>query len=413
MQERRTLVTDTGNPKETNEKTLDATQHDEHDFSLVVGGPLYRMFLRAHLSGTALERPWRRVFLTIAITWLPLLFLAALAGVLLGGQGMPFLHDVDTHVRFLIYLPVLIFAELIIHRRLQPAVRTFLERGIVRTEDLPKYHAAIDASMKFRNSITVELALVIFCWTAGHYIWRHAIALDAASWYAVPRETSLNLTLPGYWYVFVSLPIAQFVLLRWYLRIINWFVFLWRMSRLNLRLQPMHPDGAGGIGFLGKSTYAFGPILFAQAVLLSGVIADRVLFDRESLMSFRPTILATVGFYLLAIFGPLTVFTPALIRTKRVGLNRFGTLAMSYVEDFDEKWLEEKGHGEALLGTADIQSLADLANSYSVVRGMRAVPFGLDDVKMLLAATVIPLLPLLLLILPFEELLNRLVKVVF
>ena len=364
------------------------------------------MCLRAHLSGTALESPWRRVFISIAVTWLPLVFLSALAGVLLGGKGMPFLRDIDTHVRFLIYLPVLVFAEIIVHRRIQPAVHIFVQRGIVRPQDLHKYQAAVEVSASSRNSTTVELALVLFCWTAGHFIWRHAIALNAASWYAVPDGTNLNLTLPGYWFVFVSVPIAQFILLRWYLRIANWFVFLWRVAHLNLRLQPLHPDLAGGIGFLGKSTHAFGPFLFGQAALLSGVIADRVLFDGDRLMSFRLTILATVLFYLFAIFGPLTVFTPALLRTKRAGLSRYGTLAMSYTDDFEKKWLDEKGQAESLLGTPDIQSLSDLANSYSVVRQMRVVPFGLDDVKMLLAATVAPP-PLLLLILPLEELLDR------
>src|SRR5664279_1124262 len=81
-----------------------------------------------------------------------------------------------------------------------------------------------------------------------------------------------------YWYEIVSIPIFQFVLLRWYLRFFIWFQFLWQVSKLDLHLIPTHPDRAGGLAFLGKSSYAFSPILFAQGALLAGVIASRVLY---------------------------------------------------------------------------------------------------------------------------------------
>ena len=49
---------------------------------------------------------------------------------------------------------------------------------------------------------------------------------------------------------------------------------------------------------------------------------------------------------------------------------------------------------EELLGAADIQSLADLGNSYALVREMRAIPFGLEDIARPAAATAAPLVPL-------------------
>jgi len=113
------------------------------------------------------------------------------------------------------------------------------------------------------------------------------------------------------------------------------------------------------------------------------------------------------------ILGPLTMFTPHLVRTKRSGLSEYGTLAMVYVSDFDEKWVRGGAKGEEILGTADIQSLADLANSYALVREMRPVPFALNDVARLAIATAAPALPLLLTIMPLEELVGRLLKTIF
>ena len=66
-----------------------------------------------------------------------------------------------------------------------------------------------------------------------------------------------------------------------------------------------------------------------------------------------------------------------------------------------------------LLGAADIQSLADLGNSYAMVREMRSVPFGMDDITRLAAVTATPLVPLLLTVFSPEELILRIIKIVF
>jgi len=81
--------------------------------------------------------------------------------------------------------------------------------------------------------------------------------------------------------------------------------------------------------------------------------------------------------------------------------------------DFDEKWLRSKVNDEQLLGTGDLQSLADLGNSFAVVREMRSVPFAKDDVVRLLIATVAPIVPLLLTIMPLDQLLAQVIKIIF
>ena len=385
------------------------------DFSLILGGPLYQLFRRARLSGNALELLHRRILAFWVVTWLPLLCLSALSGHALGDAiKIPFLRDLEAQVRFLIALPVLIAAELIVHLRIRPVVSRFVERRIVIPEDLPKFHAAIDSATRLRNSVPLEVTLLILVWTVGHWIWRSQIALGTDSWYAILEGAHWRLTAAGYWYAFVSIPIFQFILLRWYLRLLIWFRFLWQVSRLNLRLISTHPDRAGGLAFLGKSAYAFGPILFAQGALLAGLIASRILYEGESLLSFKMEAASLVGFFVLFILGPLVMFTPQLARAKRRGLGEYGLLASRYVEGFEDKWVHaEAAAGDELLGSGDIQSLADLGNSYAVVREMRVVPFGLEDITRLAVATAAPLLPLGLTIFSLEDLIVRLVKIVF
>jgi hypothetical protein len=125
------------------------------------------------------------------------------------------------------------------------------------------------------------------------------------------------------------------------------------------------------------------------------------------------TIVGFVVFFVVAILAPLFLFTPQLAIAKREGLARYSVLASSYVMDFDNKWLRGKPHDEQLLGTSDIQSLADLGNSFSVMREMRAVPFVTDDVIHLFASTLAPLLPLLLTIMPLDQLVTQAIKIIF
>jgi len=110
----------------------------------------------------------------------------------------------------------------------------------------------------------------------------------------------------------------------------------------------------------------------------------------------------------------LLVFIPVLANAKRVGLREYGSLAQRYVQGFDEKWLRGGAPaGESFVGSGDIQSLADLNNSFEVVRGMRSLPITKEAVLRLAVFTLLPLLPLLLTMLSLEELLGRLLKVVF
>ena len=385
---------------------------EAEDFSLVVGGPLFQLLRRVHLEGDALELLHRRIIFSILLTWVPLAVLAMFSGVGRGSGRVPFYTDIEVHARFLIALPILIGAELLVHSRIRLTVRRFLEWRIVLPEQRPVFQRAIESAQKIRNSVVVELSLLAVVYTVGLLIWNSRTELGLVTWYAFPGSR-WNLTPAGYWYVFVSLPVFQFILLRWYMRLLIWFRFLWQVNRIELNLVSTHPDRCGGLSFIGKSSYAFSPILFAQGVILAGVVADRVLYRGESLQSFRFQIAGFIVFFVVAILAPLLMFSLRMARARRKGLADYGLLAQRYVESFEEKWVRSSHPSDELLGSGDIQSLADLGNSYQIVREMRTVPFGLQDISQLAIATAAPLSPLLLTIFSFEELMIRVFKIVF
>jgi hypothetical protein len=383
------------------------------DFSIVLGGPLFQLLRRAHLEGDHLELLYRRLIFFVGITWVPL-FLLATVGPFAGSAGrLAFLRDIEVHARFLVALPALIAAELLVHLRMLPLARRFVECHIISLEDLPRFYRAVESAFGLRNSIPLELGLFAAVYTLGLLFWHRRFGIEVATWYAMPGGR-WNLTAAGFWYVFISIPVIQFILLRWYVRFLIWYRFLWQVSRIPLNLIPTNPDRAGGLSFLGGVSFNFAPVLFAQGAMLAGLIASNVLYHGGKLLSFKLYAGTFVAFFVFVIFGPLLMFAPQMARARRKGLGDYGLLAQRYVEGFRDKWImDHSTHSEELLGTGDIQSLADLANSYTVVQEMRVVPFSWRDISRLAVVTAAPMVPLLLLVWSPEEVILRVMKVVF
>ena len=384
-----------------------AARHE--DFSLVLGGPLYQMFLRARLLKPPADLVGRRVAAFVLITWAPLLLLAVMSGSAFGGVTVPFLVDLDVHVRFLIALPLLILAEVLVHRRLRGVVSQFIERGVVPPAQEERFRAIIDSIMGLRNSVAVEIVLLASCVTLGHLIWRGTTALTVDTWYAAAADAGgvPELTLAGWWYSFISLNVFRFLLLRWYYRLILWYVFLWQVARMPLRLNALHPDGAAGLGFLQGSVFALLPLLLAHTATLSGVIGGSIWHEGTKLPAFQLEIGASVALLMIAALLPLTFFTLQIARAKREAAREYGVLASRYVDEFREKWLKARRGEEPLMGSADLQSLADLGGANDTLRNTNYFPFGRRTLVNLAVLTALPFAPLLLTLIPFEELVQR------
>ena len=385
---------------------------DGADFSLVLGGPLYQLLRRARLTDDALGLAHRRVVAAVLIAWAPPIVLATLQGRLAGaGLRMPLIDDIGFQLRFLAVVPLLVIAEVIVHRRMLPITAQFRARGLVPPDQAPRFSAAMDEAARWRNSLGVEVALVGLVYAAGLLFGlRRYVSVGPGAWYALPAG---GLSPAGLWYVLVSLPLLQFLLLRWYFRLLLWGRFLWRVSRLDLDLNATHPDRAGGLGFLGESLSAYVPIAAAHGLLFAGMLADRILFGGARLTDFKVEVLGGVMFLLLVFAGPLTLFAPRLAQVKRSGLREYGALSQTYVRDFRQKWMSGAPTDEPLVGSGDIQSLADLGNSFANAEQMRFVPVQPRSLLVFAAAFLVPILPLVLTMMSAEKLVARLVGIVF
>jgi hypothetical protein len=386
------------------------------DFSLVAGGPLYRLWRRTRLSGDDLQLPQRRVLALVVLIWVPLLVLSMIDGRAWGNGGtLPFLQDIETHLRLLIAAPLLILAEVVAHRTLLPIVRQFVDNGLIRDEARAQFDAAIASALRLRNSVVVELLLIVFVYAVGMpLVWRDQLALEVNSWYATVAGGDLHATNAGRWLVYVSMPVLQFLTLRWYFRFFVWGRFLWQVSRTRLNLEPTHPDGTAGLLFLARSGRAFRVVMLALGTILAGMIANRIFHDGAKLLEFKVEIVGVVAVLVLLVLGPLMVFYPQLRAARRQGMIDYGKLGQAYAREFNRKWLRGTLPGdEPFLGSGDFQSLADLHNGFEVVRGIRQVPFTMKNVTSLAATVLLPVAPLVLTMVSVEQLVDRMLKALF
>lgn len=383
-----------------------------HTFSLTEGGPTYQFMLwiaaRKHRAPLLIRRAW----IFALITWFPLLVLSALQGLALSKTvTVPFLYDFAAYSRFLLAVPLLVVAEIVTGPALAVTVTAFIDSGLVPERQYPDFEAAIDEGIRLRNSTLVEVIILSLAYVAT-FLGIKEFGHGVSTWHSVVSDSGRQFTLAGWWYILVCVPITQFLIYRWSFRLLLWGRFLRRVSKLDLQLIPTHPDEAGGLGFLGYAHLPFGMIVFALGVILSGILATRIVFDGASLYDFKFLIATFIVLSLVILMGPLFVFSGKLMQAKRTGILEYTALATNYTLLFHQKWVQGGAPGEeSILGSGDIQSLADIGASYERVEQMKLIPFDPKTLLVIALAGLVPLLPLLLTVMPFKDILKGLLNI--
>jgi hypothetical protein len=288
-----------------------------------------------------------------------------------------------------------------------------VQSGFVRQEDYPAFDRAIARVAKRRESWLAELIILGLAFTGAWLLTPEALTGELATWRS-PKAAGADsgVSLTGLWYRVVASPILLYFWYRWLWRLLVWASFLWTVSRLDLALVATHADKAGGLGFLGTAHTALGIFAVALSSVLCGEAAFLIVFQQAGIETFKVPYLALLLIVQLIFLGPLLVFVPILVRTRRAGLHEYGLLVDRYNRGFHEKWVAGKPpEGEALLGSGDIQSLADLGNSFRYIEEMKPIPFGLRAIAQLAVVTTLPCLPVVLLVLPIDKIIDLFAKV--
>jgi hypothetical protein len=382
---------------------------DPDGFDLVGRGPSFRLAQRFGFNRPDRPRRIRKILLLILVAWVPLVLLSLVVGHTFGDRvAVTLLRDPVILSRFLFVLPLLALAEVVVARSLGVQSRQFLVSGVVPAGEAVKLEVARAEALRLRESVVAEGVILVLA-LAIAIIVRVFIRLGAgeSTW----ERSDAGITLAGWWYILVSLPILFFFLLRWLWIFLIWSRFLFRISRLGLELTPTHPDRAGGLGFLGWGLAGFALVLMAISAVLSGSFAFEIVHRGSSLNILKYHIIVFVVLAIVILHAPLLVFTGRLARCRFRGLLGFGSLIGDHDRAFDEKWLKSPSANRlSLLGSPDVTTLAEIAMVYEHVERMQLLPFDKKAVIVLVAAALIPMIPLLGTVTGLTEILSMLAK---
>jgi len=380
-------------------------------FSITHGGPFHRLTVRIFGIDAKHEQVVRRAIFATAVAWPPLLFLSIAQGLAFAQNAkIAFLRDFAINTRFLVALPILILAESKIDRRWHRLVLEFLRSGLVHEDQLPAFDDILSRIARLRDHFFPELVLLFLAYLPSILVHESELLLGTVSnWHSLPGPTTLSLA--GWWFKLLSMPLFRFLLLRWVWRVILWTLFLWRVSRMNLHLVATHTDRAAGLGFLSEGQIAFSPIVFAGSTVTASEVANAIAYEGATIGSLK---FLMIGYGVLAVtilVLPLLVVVPALVKVKKRALFEYGALLTHHDQLFEAKWIHgQRPSGEEILGNPDASSLADLGTSFDVVQDMSFVPIDKPTLIGLAFAALLPMIPVIVFATPINELIRLVVR---
>lgn len=387
---------------------------DPIEFPLGTGGPFYRLQMTLRMIGEDRPNSARRAFIVLVITWLPLALLSLWEHVpsvdLLEGErtASVFTHA-STYARFFVTLPLLIVAETAVRPQLEEAFRYIVSYDIVPEAKRVDYCEMLLAALEWRESKWAEFVILILSYGMAHMSVKIGLHGHQLSWI----HTGSKLTLPGIWYAWVSLPMLQFLMLRWLFRIIIWWITLYRLVQLGLQIHPGHPDQRGGLAFIGDSVKAYSILALALSAASAGAVADFMINEGAGLNELKVSMIGAPLMIVLLFVLPLFVFLPAMLQAKEHAIRHYEGLAEIYLHAFAQKWtthLTPTPTADAI-AEPDFSSMTDMITLVQAVREMKLIPLTRDGLIPLLVAVILPFIPIAMMVFPLNEIIKDILHV--
>ena len=350
----------------------------------------------------------RRIVLAIAIAWLPLVVYALWQRRLLPGTvSEPLFQHFGVHARLLLSLPLLIVAEATMRASLRASLPQFLSRGLIGDADLPAFRAILERASRLRSSRFVLLGMLAIVLLGTVIGWSSAGDFHELVWDAPPGERGFHFGI--FWFSFVSRPLFQLALLAWVWRlgVVGWAFA--RIARLDLALSPTHPDRAGGLGFLERTTSGLAPLFLAISVPIAGRWGHEVAYHGLDVNTLRAPAVALLLLNLAIAMAPMLAFAPRLRALRRGAIARWGALLAEHGRLVERRWLRgEKIEDDAVLSAPELGPVADINALYEAVRTIRMAPIARSSLIPPLVATAIPLLAVASLQIPIKAIVKKL-----
>ncbi|MDF2697096.1 MAG: hypothetical protein K0S65_5479 [Labilithrix sp.] len=353
-----------------------------------------RLYTRAHRGA--------RVALYLLITWAAPLFLVSVQAGRLG--TVSFMADFETHLRSLVAIPLLVFAESQIDPEVRYVVRSLASARLCRRPDELRARVHSLQPLATHPAFGLLLLLVAFLFVPA---WIRQHTSGPETWIFRAEGPRLELTAAGMWQAWVVVPLYVFLLLRWLWR---WVVLTLVFARSAPLLRPVvsHGDRCGGFSFVSNAPAKFAWVIAGASTLVSARWLVVLAREEVSARSVVNRCLAIVIVSVMLAFFPLLVFVFHFGRAKRSGLRRYRAVLEGHARNVEREWYRRPY--PAHVSSEESSSLTDLNSVYDCVRTMRIVPYRRRHVIVVALAALAPLLPALSLLAPLNEIFRDVLK---
>jgi hypothetical protein len=357
--------------------------------------------------GSTSARTTRLAIAAVAIAWVPTVLLSAFRGV---DSLRSFLEDYAAQSRLLIVIPLLIISEPLLVARMAAIARHLRDEKMVQEEARPRLDDAINTLTHKADTPVTRIVMMLMAYMFLVSIVSLLTSRSLMPW-CYGAGGIADFSPAGSWYILIGFPLVFFILLRWVWRQLVWLWFLGVVSRMDLRLIPSHPDKAGGLGFVEYCMRGYLPLSFAIGTVVSGGLANRIVYLHDPMARLRYIPLLVIAIVLIMCVGPLCVLWLTLRRARSRGIFAYGAFATRLGHQLEHKWLAITGN-ETLhpLEVQDFSATIDLYSIVANVHQMKLLPIGMQSVTRLVIAALVPAIPLAFMALPFDVIIQRVIK---
>jgi len=384
---------------------------DDNKYELVTGGLIDTIMVKLNFRSEENPGYIKRAIFYSAVTWFPLMLLSIFEGNLIDENvDINFLEDFLTHIRFLLVVPFLVMIERVVDNSLDNYVNS--THRIIEEKEEIKFGAI---TKRLQNLSDAFLPEVIFILIIGLIIFTNWSSLEfsQSKWNLRREELGSDFSIAGIYYLFISIPIYELLLIRWFWRWCIWTYSVFKFSRLNYNIESTHADKMAGMEYLNIVPFNFGIVALSLAAITSALLGIGIVYFNHSLTEYYYLILAFIIVIPVTIYLPLLLFIPALIKAKIRGISYFGSLIQHHNVLYKLKWMSgSMPENENILGSLDNSSMADINGAYQQsISEMSSIPINLRMMISVMLILIIPFIPLLGTMYTFGELINKLIEV--
>lgn len=336
------------------------------------------------------------------IGWIIPAILSALSGHFMPGEQIQircFAFDITMYGFYFLVIPLILFSQNHLSNVLSSALQFAHSSKILQIsfQDLQR-------CLSFTNRWGNHWSVHVISWVASllSSIWWLWLVAESghSSWHVSVFETNSFPTVAGWYVGFLSVPLGLYFIYIWTLRAALWTLLLRNLAGHHWHINPLHPDGAGGLAFLSKTSAAWGFLILAVGFV---IVLDFTNFVRiHNSSPFRPDLVAKLGAYILlspAFFlGQLFFFTPLLKSAKHNYLKKLRVFSLNYSDVLSAKLNNSKNYKD-LSSSNDLREhitgIVELKYIFDRVKSMRILPFDFGTMVRFLFTVVTPLSPLL------------------